>query len=111
MEQRLVATRQILSENDNLLTLQYFLLKERSPSRKQKFGAMILERNSGEKALAQHIGCSGVPADPPVGRLYGYSNISCGCVNRLGGDLVRRQGGISRIYACECMYGYDLPRI
>lgn len=22
---------------------------------------------------------------------------------------MRRQGGISRIYACECMYGYDLP--
>ena len=105
MEQRLVATRQILSENDNLLTLQYFLLKERSPSRKQKFGAMILERNSGEKALAPNLSTSA------VGRLYGYSNISCGCVNRLGGDLVRRQGGISRIYACECMYGYDLPRI
>ena len=41
MEQRLVATRQILSENDNLLTLQYFLLKERSPSRKQKYSIKI----------------------------------------------------------------------
>ena len=60
MEQRLVATRQILSENDNLLTLQYFLLKERSPSRKQKFGAMILERNSGEKALAPNLSTSAV---------------------------------------------------
>lgn len=69
MEQRLVATRQILSENDNLLTLQYFLLKERSPSRKQMFGAMILERNSGEKALAPNLSTSAVQVFRLIRRL------------------------------------------
>ena len=69
MEQRLVATRQILSENDNLLTLQYFLLKERSPSRKQKFGAMILERNSGEKARAPNLSTSAVQVFRLIRRL------------------------------------------
>ena len=69
MEQRLVATRQILSENDNLITLQYFLLKERSPSRKQKFGAMILERNSGEKALAPNLSTSAVQVFRLIRRL------------------------------------------
>ena len=69
MELRLVASRQILSENGNLLTLQYFLLKERSPSRKKKFGAMILERNSGEKALAPNFSTSAVQVFRLIRRL------------------------------------------
>ena len=58
MEQRLVETRQILAENGNLLTLQYFLLKERAPYQKEKLGVMIQERNSGEKSLAANLSTS-----------------------------------------------------
>mgnify|MGYP000931167679 CR=1 FL=1 len=58
MEQRLVTTRQIPAENGNLLVLQYFLLEEGPPSGKRKFGVMILERNSGEKALAPNLSTS-----------------------------------------------------
>ena len=58
MEQRIVATRQILAENGNLLTLQYFLLKERTPFQKEKFGVMIQERSGGEKTLAPNLGTS-----------------------------------------------------
>lgn len=69
MEQRLVAARQILAENGNLLTLQYFLLKERTPFQKEKFGVMIQERNSGEKALAQNLSTSAVQAFQLIRRL------------------------------------------
>lgn len=58
MEQRLVATRQIQVENGNFLVLQYFLLKEGTSSGKRKFGVMILERSSGEKALAPNLSTS-----------------------------------------------------
>ena len=58
MEQRLVATRQIPAENGNLLVLQYFLLKEGTSSEKQKFGVMILEQSSGEKALVPNLSTS-----------------------------------------------------
>lgn len=58
MEQRLVATRQIQTENGNLFILQYFLLKEGTPSEKRKFGVMILERKSGEKAVAPNLSTS-----------------------------------------------------
>lgn len=58
MEQRLIVTRQIPAESGNLLVLQYFLLKEWTPSGKQKFGVMIQERNSGEKALAANLSTS-----------------------------------------------------
>lgn len=57
MEQ-LIVTRQILAESGNLLVLQYFLLKEWTPSEKRKFGIMISERNSGEKALAPNLSTS-----------------------------------------------------
>lgn len=60
MEQRLVTARQISAENSNLLVLQYFLLKEGTSSEKQKFGVMILERNSGEKALVPNLSTSAV---------------------------------------------------
>lgn len=73
MEQRLVTTRQILSENDNLLTLQYFLLKERFPSGKQKFGVMILERNSGEKVLAPNLSASAVQVSQLICRLANHT--------------------------------------
>ena len=58
MEQRLVAARQIPAENGNLLILQYFLLKEGNSSEKQKFGVMIQERNSGEKAFVLSLSTS-----------------------------------------------------
>lgn len=58
MKQRLVVTRQILAENGDLLALQYFLLKGETPSGKRKFGVMIQERNSGEKALAPNLSTS-----------------------------------------------------
>ena len=58
MEQRRIVTRQIPAESGNLLVLQYFLLKEWTPSGKQKFGVMIQERNSGEKALAANLSTS-----------------------------------------------------
>ena len=58
MEQRLIATRQTVAENGNLLILQYFLLKERFPSRKQNFGVMIRERNSDEEALVPNLSTS-----------------------------------------------------
>ena len=58
MEQRLVATRQIPAENGNLLVLHYFLLKEWTTPGKRKFGVMILERSSGEKALAPNLSTS-----------------------------------------------------
>lgn len=58
MEQRLVVTRQIPAENGNLLILQYFLLKEETPSGKRKFGVMIQEQTSGEKMLVPNLGTS-----------------------------------------------------
>lgn len=60
MEQRLVATQKIRAENGNLLTLQYFFLKEEMPSGTSRFGVMIRERNSGEKALTPNISTSAV---------------------------------------------------
>ena len=69
MEQRLIATRQTVAENGNLLILQYFLLKERFPSRKQNFGVMIRERNSGEKALASNLSTSVVQVFRLIRRL------------------------------------------
>lgn len=58
MEQRLIVMRQIPTEKGNLLVLQYFLLKEETPSGKQKFGVMIQERNSGEKAFVPNLNTS-----------------------------------------------------
>lgn len=60
MEKRLVVTRQILAKDGSLLVLQYFLLKDQAPSRKRKYGVMIQERNSGEKALASNLSMSAV---------------------------------------------------
>ena len=58
MEQQLIVTRQIPADSGNLLVLQYFLLKEWTPSGKRKFGVMIQEINSGEKALAPNLSIS-----------------------------------------------------
>lgn len=69
MEQRLVATRQIPTENGALLVLQYFLLKEGASSGKRKFGVMILERNSCEKALAPNLSTSVVQVFRLIRRL------------------------------------------
>ena len=69
MEQRIVTTRQIPAENGNLLVLQYFLLEEGPPSGKRKFGVMILERNSGEKALASNLSTSVVQVFRLIRRL------------------------------------------
>ncbi len=69
MEQRIVATRQILAENGNLLTLQYFLLKERTPFQKEKFGVMIQERSGGEKALAPNLSTSAAQVFQLIRRL------------------------------------------
>ena len=60
MEERLVVIRQIPAENGNLLVLQYFLLKEATLSEKRKFGVMIQERNSGEKALVPNLSTSAI---------------------------------------------------
>ena len=69
LEQRIVATRQILAENGNLLTLQYFLLKERTPFQKEKFGVMIQERSGGEKALAPNLSTSAAQVFQLIRRL------------------------------------------
>ena len=69
MEQRLVVTRQIPAEKGNLLILQYFLLKEETPSGKQKFGVMIQERNSGEKAFVPSLSTSAVQTFRMIRRL------------------------------------------
>lgn len=73
MEQRLVATRQILAENGNLLVLQYFLLKGEAPSGKRKFGVMIQERNSGEKAFVPNLGTSAAQIFQLIRRLADYT--------------------------------------
>lgn len=73
MEQRLVATRHILSEKGNFLTLQYFILKEELLSCKHKFGIMIQECNSGEKAFAPQLCTSSVQAFRLIHQLSDYS--------------------------------------
>ena len=110
MEQRIVATRQILAENGNLLTLQYFLLKERTPFQKEKFGVMIQERSGGEKALAPNLSTSAAQVFQLIRRLADCTVTPTALADVLAGNPVRRPGGMSRMHACECMYGYDLPR-
>ena len=73
MEQQLIVTRQILAESGNLLVLQYFLLKEGTPSEKRKFGVMIQERNSGEKALAPNLRTSAVQVFRLIHRLADHT--------------------------------------
>lgn len=69
MEQQLIVTRQIPAESGNLLVLQYFLLKEWTPSEKRKFGVMIQERNSGERSLAANLSTSAVQVFRLIRRL------------------------------------------
>ena len=75
MEQQLIVTRQILAESGNLLVLQYFLLKEGTPSEKRKFGVMIQERNSGEKALAPNLRTSAVQVFRLIHRLADHTSL------------------------------------
>ena len=69
MEQRLVATRQLLSEGGIFLTLQYFLLNGEVPFQKKKFGVMIQEQNSGERAIVPNLSTSAVQVFQLIRRL------------------------------------------
>lgn len=60
MVQWLVMTRQILSENGNSLSLQYFLLKKCALLGKETYGVMIQEQNRGEKGIVPNLSSSAV---------------------------------------------------